>query len=117
MGRCKEGSAGGPAPAARGVARDLGFALWLPAVSSQDQIERLNRYLRESFYIARDAAAGGGGMNAHTANVEVAKWLRDVPARCARKSETPSRRLPDQASSPNSEIDPDGRNLNHGFFP
>lgn len=64
------------------LSRDLGFAVRLCRpyrAKTKGKVERFNRYLRESFYnplVTRLQATVA--LDAHTANVEVAKWLRDV---------------------------------------
>ena len=64
------------------LSRDLGFVVRLCRpyrAKTKGKVERFNRYLRESFYnplVTR--LQPSTPLDAHTANVEVLKWLRDV---------------------------------------
>ena len=69
-------------PGLLALSRDVGFAVRLCRpyrAKTKGNVERFNRYLRESFYnplVTRLQARVP--LDVDTANVEVLKWLRDV---------------------------------------
>lgn len=65
------------------LAKDCGFKVRLCRpyrAKTKGKVERFNRYLRSSFWIPLKArfAASGLTVDAETANLEVARWLREV---------------------------------------
>ncbi|MGE0621626.1 MAG: IS21 family transposase [Pseudomonadales bacterium] len=65
------------------LARDCGFSIRLCRpyrARTKGKVERFNRYLRSSFWIPLKTRFQASGLivDAETANLEVARWLRDV---------------------------------------
>lgn len=65
------------------LAKDCGFSIRLCRpyrAQTKGKVERFNRYLRNSFWVPLRArfAASGLTVDAHSANVEVARWLAEV---------------------------------------
>ena len=65
------------------MAKDCGFSIRLCRpyrAKTKGKVERFNRYLRSSFWIPLKArfSASGLTVDAETANLEVARWLKDV---------------------------------------